>query len=130
MTAPEISSANWSMKVLTKASAFGVLFGADYESLLASLRRLCASKPPVHVYSQFSFRLQLPRESARDDVRKLRPPILAAIPDQHSTLVYDSGGSNFPQHSALIRLVPNFPPPTSLWESYSDKVRAAQVISI
>ncbi|BHF85363.1 hypothetical protein SprV_1002852700 [Sparganum proliferum] len=129
MTAPEISSANWSMKVLTKASAFGELFGADDESLLASLRRLFAlQSPPVHVYSQFSFRLQLPRESARNDVRKLRSPILAAIPDQHSTLVYDSGGSNLPQHSALIRLVPNFPPPTSLWES--DKVRTAQVISI
>nr|VZI38062.1 unnamed protein product [Spirometra erinaceieuropaei] len=75
------------MMVLTKASAFGVLFGVDGESQLASLRRLFAlPKPPVHVYSQFSFHLKLPRESARDYVRKLRPPILAAIPDQHSTV--------------------------------------------
>ncbi|BHF85967.1 hypothetical protein SprV_1002914400 [Sparganum proliferum] len=75
------------MKVLTKASAFGVLFGADDESLLASLRRLFAlPKRPVHVCSQFSSRLQIPRESARDGMRKLRPPILAAITDQHSTV--------------------------------------------
>ncbi|BHF85946.1 hypothetical protein SprV_1002912200 [Sparganum proliferum] len=76
-----------STEALTKASAFGVKFDTDVESLLSALRRVFASpKPPVDAYRQFSSRLQLPGESARDYLGCLRPLVLAAFPDQPASL--------------------------------------------
>ncbi|BHF66425.1 hypothetical protein SprV_0200944200 [Sparganum proliferum] len=76
-----------STEALTKASAFGVKFDTDVDSLLSALRRVFATpKPPVDAYRQFSSRLQLPGESARDYLGCLRPLILAAFPDQPASL--------------------------------------------
>ncbi|BHF62388.1 hypothetical protein SprV_0200537000 [Sparganum proliferum] len=78
---------NLSSEALTKASAFGVEFDTDVESLLSALRRVFASpKPPVDAYRQFSSRLQLPGESARDYLGCLRPLVLATSPDQPASL--------------------------------------------
>ncbi|BHF72956.1 hypothetical protein SprV_0401602800 [Sparganum proliferum] len=76
-----------STEALTKASAFGVQFDTDVNSLLSALRRVFATpKPPVDAHRQFSSRLQLPGESARDYLGCLRPLILAAFPDQPASL--------------------------------------------
>ncbi|VDN34052.1 unnamed protein product [Dibothriocephalus latus] len=56
-----------SAEALSKASSFGVKFIVDIDSLLSSLRRIIATlKPPVVAYRQFSSRLQLSGEIARD----------------------------------------------------------------
>ncbi|BHF84883.1 hypothetical protein SprV_1002803500 [Sparganum proliferum] len=96
------------MKVLTRASAFGVLFGADDESLLAlwviGLQSLLLSlSGPVTADSVFWRR----RRSEISLVRfqAVRPKRLK------SRLADDSGGSNLPQHSALIRFGPQLPSP-------------------
>nr|VZH94052.1 unnamed protein product [Spirometra erinaceieuropaei] len=76
-----------STEALTKASAYGVKFDTDADSLLSALRRVFATpKPPVDAYRQFSSRLQLPGESARDYLGCLRPLVLAAFPDQPASL--------------------------------------------
>nr|VZI20022.1 unnamed protein product [Spirometra erinaceieuropaei] len=76
-----------STEALTKASAFGVKFDTDVDSLLSALGRVFATpKPPVDAYRQFSSRLQLPGESARDYLGCLCPSILAAFPDQPTSL--------------------------------------------
>ncbi|BHF75667.1 hypothetical protein SprV_0501876300 [Sparganum proliferum] len=76
-----------STEALTKASAFGVKFDTNVESLLSALRRVFASpKPPMDAYMQFSSRLQFPGESVRDYLGCLRPLILAAFPDQPASL--------------------------------------------
>ncbi|BHF57829.1 hypothetical protein SprV_0100077500 [Sparganum proliferum] len=76
-----------STEALTKASAFGVKFDTDVDSLLSALRRVFATpKPPVDAYRQFSSRPQLPGESARDYLGCLRPLILATFPDQPAIL--------------------------------------------
>ncbi|BHF65296.1 hypothetical protein SprV_0200830600 [Sparganum proliferum] len=63
-----------STEAITKASAFGVKFDTDVESLLSVLRRVFASpKSPVDAYRQFSSRLQLPGESLFCDPVGLHP---------------------------------------------------------
>ncbi|BHF76419.1 hypothetical protein SprV_0501951700 [Sparganum proliferum] len=76
-----------STEALTKASAFGVKFDTDVDSLLSALRQVFASpKLPMDAYRQFSSHLLLPGESARDYLGCLRSLILAAFPDQPSSL--------------------------------------------
>ncbi|VDN20616.1 unnamed protein product [Dibothriocephalus latus] len=71
-----------STEALSKASSFGVKLDVDVGSLLSSLRRIFAtSKPPVGAYRQFSSRLQLSGESARDHLGCLRPLVFAAFPN-------------------------------------------------
>nr|VZI14111.1 unnamed protein product [Spirometra erinaceieuropaei] len=78
---------HFSTEALTKASAFGVKFDTDADSLFSALRRVFATpKPPVDAYRQFSSRLQLPGESARDYLGCLGPLVLAAFPDQPASL--------------------------------------------
>nr|VZI49306.1 unnamed protein product [Spirometra erinaceieuropaei] len=83
-------------EALTKASAVGVKFDTDADSLLSALRRVFATpKSPVDAYRQFSSRLQLPGESATDYLGCLRSLLLAAFPDQPASLTDVVLGAHF-----------------------------------